>query len=184
LTAGEVDRYGANLDPQLSPEERRSRALVNAVADILTVQSGRGRGYELGDAQFASVLANIKADNGIVSDAQFEAALKDAHLTVADLRRTLERQLIVSRVRMSETSGMVTDEEAQRYYDVHRSEFAPGTFDQARDGIKAALETAGGAQRWLHYLETLESQARIEWRTPDLARLYADGLVQRANALR
>lgn len=183
LTVGEVDRYGANLDPQLSPDERRSRALVNAVGDILVVQRAAGLGYELSDAQFASILANIKADNRVTSDAQFEAALKEAHLTVADLRRTLEHQVIVSRVRKSEASGIVTDDEAQRYYAAHKSEFPQRTFDQARESIKAALQTAGGPRRWVHYLESLESQARIEWRTPDLARLYADGLVQRANAL-
>ena len=81
-------------------------------------------------------------------------------------------------------TAIVSDDEAERYYASHRSEFSQRTFDQVREGIKAALETTGSPQRWLHYLEALESQAVIEWVRANVARLYSDGLVQRAKALK
>ena len=46
-------------------------------------------------------------------------------MTLADLRRNLERQMIVSQVQQNEVSGKiaVSDEESRRYYDAHSTEF-------------------------------------------------------------
>jgi len=49
---------------------------------------------------------------------------------MADLRRSLERQMIISRVRQNEVLGRiaVSDQEARRYYDSHLDDFTtPGT---------------------------------------------------------
>ena len=46
-------------------------------------------------------------------------------MTLSDLRKSLERQMIVSRVQQNEVMGKiaVNDEEARKYYDTHLSEF-------------------------------------------------------------
>ena len=63
---------------------------------MLIVQRGRELGYRMSDEQFKRYLDNIKKDNKIESDEQFQAALKQENMTMADLRRNLERQMIVS----------------------------------------------------------------------------------------
>ena len=45
----------------------------------------------MSDEQFKSVLDNIKKDNNIEDDAKFQEALKQEGMTLADLRRQLER---------------------------------------------------------------------------------------------
>ena len=43
---------------------------------MLIVQRGKELGYKLSDEQFKSVLDNIKKENKIESEEQFQAALK------------------------------------------------------------------------------------------------------------
>jgi peptidyl-prolyl cis-trans isomerase SurA len=104
--------------------------MVNVVDEMLIVQRGRELGYKMADDQFKSVLDSIKKDNKIESDEAFQAALKQENMTLDDLRRNLEKQMIVERVRQNEVLGKigVNDEEARRYYESHQSEFtAPQT---------------------------------------------------------
>ncbi len=99
--------------------------LVAAVDEMLLVQRGRELGYRMADDQFASVLDSIKKDNKIESDEQFQAALKAENMTLSDLRKSLEKQMIISRVQQNEVMSKiaVNDEEARRYYQEHLSEF-------------------------------------------------------------
>jgi parvulin-like peptidyl-prolyl isomerase len=120
----------ANVSPN-SPELQKAVAtitpdLILAVVDeLLLVQRGRESGYALGDQQFASILENIKNSNNLQDDAKFQEALKQEGLTMADLRRNLERQMLVQQVQRVEILEKIsiTDEEARAYYDAHRQEF-------------------------------------------------------------
>ena len=53
-------------------------------------------------------------------------ALKQEGMLLADLRRNIERQMIVSQVQQNQVSGKiaVSDEESRRYYDAHQTEFS------------------------------------------------------------
>lgn len=122
------DPTGATLRKTL--DEITPELMVNVVDEMLIVQRGRELGYRLADDQFQSILESLKKDNNIQSDEQFEAALKQENMTLTDLRRNLERQMIVSRVQQNEVMGRiaVSEEEARRYYDTHLNEFtAPPT---------------------------------------------------------
>jgi parvulin-like peptidyl-prolyl isomerase len=123
---------GQQIDPKTDDAQLRKmldqitpQLLVNTVDEMLLVQRGRELGYRMADEQFNSVLDNIKKDNKIESDEQFQAALKAENMTLADLRKNLERQMIVSRVQQNEVMSKiaVNDEEARAYYDAHRAEF-------------------------------------------------------------
>jgi peptidyl-prolyl cis-trans isomerase SurA len=127
-TGREVDPSDARLRQML--DEVTPDLMVNVVDEMLIVQRGRELGYRLADDQFQSILESIKKDNKIESDEQFQAALKQENMTLADLRKQLERQMIVQRVQQNEVLGKigVSDEEARRYYDSHLGEFtAPQT---------------------------------------------------------
>jgi parvulin-like peptidyl-prolyl isomerase len=114
-----------------SPEFQKAVAeitpdlILSAVDELLLVQRGRESGYALGDAQFAQILENIKTSNNLQDDAKFQEALKQEGLTMADLRRNLERQMLVSQVQRAEILDKIsiTDEEAKAFYDAHRDEF-------------------------------------------------------------
>ena len=114
-----------------SPELKKAIAeitpdlILSAVDELLLVQRGRELGYALGDEQFTSILDNIKKENKLETDEQFQAALKQEGLTLPDLRRSLERQMLISRVQQTEVMGKisVTEDEAQAYYEKHKDEF-------------------------------------------------------------
>ena len=99
--------------------------LVDAVDEMLVVQRGKERGYSLGDTQFQTVLENIRTQNKLESEEQFQAALKQEGLTLADLRKNLERQMVWQRVQQNEVVNKVamTEDEAHAYYDSHLTEF-------------------------------------------------------------
>jgi peptidyl-prolyl cis-trans isomerase SurA len=99
--------------------------ILAAVDELLLVQRGRESGYALGDQQFAQILESIKTSNNLQDDAKFQEALKQEGLTMADLRRNLERSMLVQQVQRVEILEKIsiTDEEAREYYDAHRQEF-------------------------------------------------------------
>jgi peptidyl-prolyl cis-trans isomerase SurA len=119
-----------NVSPT-SPELRKAVAeitpdlILAAVDELLLVQRGRELGWAMGDEQFNSFLANIKKQNNLEDDAKFQAALKQEGLTLADLRRNLEKSMLVSNVQRAEVNDKisVTEEEAKAYYAEHAREF-------------------------------------------------------------
>jgi peptidyl-prolyl cis-trans isomerase SurA len=131
---GELRQRGKQMDlstPQGNEELRKAIAevtpalLVSALDEMLIVQRGKELGYKVSDEQFKLILDNLKTQNKIDSDEQLVAALKQENMTMADLRRNLERTVIAQRVQQAEVFGRVavTDDEAHKYYDAHVSEF-------------------------------------------------------------
>jgi parvulin-like peptidyl-prolyl isomerase len=101
------------------------RLMVDAVDEMLIVQRGKELGYKLSDEQFKTAVDNIKKENKIENDEQFNQALKQENMTMADLRRNFEKSMIMSRVEQNEVFGKVgvSEEEARAYYDAHLNEF-------------------------------------------------------------
>lgn len=120
----------AGLAPD-SPELRKAIAevtpelILNAVDELLLVQRGRELGYALGDEQFAKILEEIKKENKLESEEQFQAALKQEGLTLAELRRSMERNMLISRVQQAEVVGKiaVTEDEAKAFYEKNKDQF-------------------------------------------------------------
>jgi peptidyl-prolyl cis-trans isomerase SurA len=99
--------------------------LVSSIDEMLMVQRGKELGYKMTEEQFKRVLDNLKTQNKIENDEQLQAALKQEGMTMVDLRRNMERQMLYSNVQQAEVFGRVavTDEEAHKYYDAHVAEF-------------------------------------------------------------
>src|SRR6478735_10487650 len=114
-----------NVQLRKALDEITPQIMVDAVDEMLIVQRGKELGYKLSDEQFKSVVDNIRKENKIESDEQFQAALKAENMTMADLRRNLERSMIAQKVQQNEVLSKigVTDEEAKKYYDAHLKEF-------------------------------------------------------------
>src|SRR4029079_2087832 len=126
---------GIQLDPKSDPTDAQLRqalntvtpqVMVEAVTEMLLVQRGKELGYKLGDDQFKQIVDNILKENKLDTDEKFQAALKQENMTLVDLRRQIERSIVVQRVESVEVFGKVaiSEDEARRYYDAHPAEFS------------------------------------------------------------
>ena len=100
--------------------------IVDAVDEMLMVQRGKELGYTMTAERFSSIVENIKKENKIESDEALQAALKQEGMTMADLRRQLERTMLVQQVQQTEILQklQVTETELKAYYEAHKGEFA------------------------------------------------------------
>ena len=114
-----------NVQLRKALDEITPQIMVEAVDELLIVQRGKELGYTLSDAQFKGVLDNIRKENKIDTEEQFQAALKAENMTMVDLRRNLERSMIAQKVQQNEVLSKigVTDQEARKYYESHLKEF-------------------------------------------------------------
>lgn len=112
----ELKKQLADITPQI---------LVQSVDEMLLVQKGRELGLKLSDDQFKQVVANIRKEQGLEDDAKFQQALAQENMTMDDLRRSLERQMLIEQVQHQEVGSKlnITEEEARQYYANHPSEF-------------------------------------------------------------
>jgi peptidyl-prolyl cis-trans isomerase SurA len=126
---------------EITPE-----VIVDAVEELLMVQRGKELGYTMSTEQFTGIVENIKKENKIESDAALEAALKQENMTMADLRRQLERTMLVQRVQQTEIMAklQVTDTELKTYYEAHKDEFATTPQITLREITIAVPVTAQG----------------------------------------
>jgi peptidyl-prolyl cis-trans isomerase SurA len=100
--------------------------IVNAIDELLLVQRGRELGYTLTTERFNSIVENIKKENKIETDEAFQAALKQENMTLDDLRRQIERQMLISQVQQVEVAGKisVSEDEVKQYYEQNRDSFS------------------------------------------------------------
>ncbi len=114
-----------NVQLRKALDDITPQIMVEAIDEMIVVQRGKELGYTLGDAQFKTVVDNIRKENKIETDEQFQAALKAENMSLADLRRNLERSMIYQRVQQNEVLAKiaVTDDEARKYYESHLKEF-------------------------------------------------------------
>ena len=153
----------------VSPSSPQLRAAINeitpdlildAVDELLLIQRGRELGYVMGDDQFNNILGTIKKQNNLEDDQKFQAALKQEGLTLADLRRNLERNMLVSQVQRAEVNDKISvnDEEARAYYAAHPREFTtPSELTLRELLIEVPTSTRG-----LNVAQDYEAKAKVE----------------------
>jgi parvulin-like peptidyl-prolyl isomerase len=135
LSDDELKKAIAELTPDL---------LVDAVDEILLLQRGKELGYKVTDEQFKRVIENIRKENKLESDEQFAAALKQEGLSIEQLRKNLEKQMVINQVQQAEvfTKIGISDEEAQAYYNAHKAEFTTAASITLRE-LLVAVKTDG-----------------------------------------
>lgn len=139
-----ADRGNAQLRKAL--DEVTPGIVVDSVNEMLIVQRGRELGYKLSDDQFKQIVENIKKENKIDTEEQWQAALKQENMTMDDLRRQLERSMIIQRVQQNEVFGKiaVSDDEGRKYYEEHTSEFTTPASVTLREILVAVPTDAKG----------------------------------------
>ena len=120
--------------------------IVNAIDEMLLVQRGRELGYSLTTERFNSIVDNIKKENKIETDEAFQAALKQENLTLDDLRRQIERQMLISQVQQVEVAGKiaVSEDEIKTFYEQNRESFTTQPEITLREILVAVASTDKG----------------------------------------
>ena len=123
----DIDPDSLKNDEQLKKAlaEVTPRLIVEAVDELLLVQLGKERGYKLSDQQFKEWLTALRKEQNLLDDQKFAAALKQEGMTIDDLRKNVERQMLIQRVQQDEVGSKlsITEEEARQYYLNHQREF-------------------------------------------------------------
>jgi peptidyl-prolyl cis-trans isomerase SurA len=116
IAPGEIERY---------LRENNARILQEAIDDLLLVQRAAELGYKVPTAYLDEVVAGIKKDNNIGSDADLQDQLRREGMTLSDLRRNIERQVLRRQVLQRELEGRmtVTEAEARSTYEKNRSTY-------------------------------------------------------------
>ena len=126
-TQGKVDPESLSNDETLKKMlgELTPQILVGAIDELLLLQRGKELGLRLGDEQFKQVVNNIRKEQGLQDDAKFQQALAQENMTLDDLRKQLERQMLIEQVQRQEVGSKlsITEEEARQYYARHPNEF-------------------------------------------------------------
>ena len=176
---------------QKAVAESTPQLILSAVDELLLVQRGCELGYVMSDDQFKSVLDNIKKDNNIDTDEKFQEALKQEGMTLADLRRQLEKNMLETRVQQNEVLAKisVTEDEAHAYYDAHKTEFTTPSEIMLREiliavpaadrGVNVAQDDAAKAKAddIRHRLLAGEPFARIAGEVSDATSKANGGLI-------
>jgi peptidyl-prolyl cis-trans isomerase SurA len=142
--------------------------LVDVVDELLLLQRGKELGYKVTDEQFKRVLDNIRKENKLENDEQFAAALKQEGLTLEQLRKNLEKTMVINQVRQVEVASKIgiSDSEAQAYYAEHKDQFTTPASITLRE-LLVSVKMDGKA---------------INVAADDAAKAKAEGIVKRARA--
>jgi parvulin-like peptidyl-prolyl isomerase len=152
--------------------QNNARLLQEAIDDILLVQKAEDAGLALPPEYIDEVIETIKADNGIESEEQFQAALQGEGMTLDDLRdnvhKSMTRRMIMQRD--IEPQIAVTEAELREEYEkVKDEEFTkPATISLQEIVV---LNEAGG----LALAQDLVARARANEDFASLARTHSAG---------
>jgi parvulin-like peptidyl-prolyl isomerase len=150
-----------------SLDEVTPQILVDAVDELILIQRGKELGYGLSDEQFSQILSNIRKENHLDTEEQFLSALKQEGLSLPELRRSIERTMIINRVRQQDVMDKisVTEGESVAYFNAHKEEFSTPAAVTLREILvavsdKAPEGTANAGQRGFNV--GLDEEAKIK----------------------
>jgi len=138
---------------EITPE-----VIVNAVDELLLIQRGRELGYSLGAEQFRNIVDSIKKENKIETEEAFQAALKQEGMTLEDLRKQIERNMLASRVQQVEVQGKiaVSEDEVKAYYESAKDSFTT----QPQLTLREILVNVPGSDKGINV--AADDQARMK----------------------
>jgi peptidyl-prolyl cis-trans isomerase SurA len=134
--------------------------ILTAVDELLLIQRGKELGYTMGDEQFKSIVDNLKKQNNLEDDEKFQAALKQENMTMADLRRSFERNMLITQVQRVEVNDKisVTEEESRAYYNENPRQFTT----PSEMTLRELLIEVPTSDRGVNVAQDEEAKARAE----------------------
>jgi peptidyl-prolyl cis-trans isomerase SurA len=140
----------ADRDPETyarAVQAQRARALETMIDELIVLQEGKRLGIEVSDEEVNQALANIKRENNVTSDAQFQYLLQSQSFTLEEYRTFLRRQMAILQTRRKALGGVeITDEEVRQYYEGNRQDFQRPPSVRLRHILLRAPEEASPVQ--------------------------------------
>jgi len=182
-------KLNGNVDPQTLKDDAQIKQMltevtpqiiVNAVDELLLIQYGREQlGLKMSDEQFRQIVNNIRKEQGLQDETKFQQALASENMTMDDLRKNLERQMLIEQVQRQEVGSKlnITEEEARQYYDKHPEEFTEPASVMLREilvSVPAAKDSAfNAAQDQAARTKIDDARARV-LRAEDFAKVAGE----------
>jgi len=108
-------------------EALRPRMVSDAIDELLVLQRARELGFGVSEDDVDRVIARIRLDNNIGSDAEFSDLLRGQGIPPDALRESLRNQIRIEQVRQDVFRRVsVRDQEAEAYYRAHAGDFSAG----------------------------------------------------------
>lgn len=103
----------------------QQQILENLILQRLQLQEARKQGLSASPSEVASALEDLKRQNNIKTDEELKAALSRERLTLEQLKKGLEEQIILAKLINKEIRSkvIITEEEIQRYFEENRERF-------------------------------------------------------------
>ena len=144
---GRGEQPGTNAELYQMLADVTPGVIASAVDEMLLAQRGKELGFQLSDDQFREFLDNLEKENNLETDEELAEVLDQQEgLTLDDLRRLIERQMLVGQVQQVEILNRVsiTDVEAREYYDASIDQFTEPATATLREILIAVPEAASG----------------------------------------
>ena len=136
--------------------------LDGLIVERLIQAEGKKQGIVVDDQEVGRLLDEQK--QGFGTDDQFQAALMQAGLTEQELRERLRIYEIARRLVADQTA--VSDQEITQRYEATKDRYAGRTPEQAREQVKAALESEKAETAISALVARLRADAKIETHLP------------------
>jgi peptidyl-prolyl cis-trans isomerase SurA len=160
--------------------DNNARILQEAIDDMLLVQRAQDTGFKMPPVD--QYIEDIKKENKITSEEQFQEQLAREGMTLDELKRNMGRNILRQQIlrRDLEPKVMVTDTEARADYDARKAEFSRPATVQLReilvkgDGAQSrAGELAEKARAGEDFVELARSESAAPSKTSggDLGKL-------------
>jgi len=116
ITPDQVEKY---------LRDNNAHILQEAIDDLLLVQRAADLGIKLRPEYIKEVIDGIKKENNIASDEDLQAQLKREGMTLEELKRNIERNILKRQVmqRELESKVAVTEDEAKAWYQANIAEY-------------------------------------------------------------
>ena len=129
-------------------EEITPEVISGAVDELLLIQRARELGYQFTDEQFEEIVGDLMAENGFETEEEFHQALAQSEgMTLDDLRRVMERQILINQVQQIEVLGSVTltEVEAREHYEANIAQYTEPATVTMREILVRVPDLGGGA---------------------------------------
>ena len=149
----------SDAELRLALVEVTPEVISGAVDELLLIQRARELGYQFTDEQFDEILGDLMAENGFDTREEFQEALAQTEgMTLEDLRRVMERQILINQVQQIEVLGSVTltEVEAREHYEANIAQYTDPATLTMREILIRVPEGLGGAG------VTADDMARLE----------------------
>lgn len=137
-------------DPSISPAERQKRigevgkeVLQQALQDMLLASQARRAAIAVSDREVDESIEQVKQEQGIQTEEEFQQALAQAGLTMELLRANFRKEMVTGRLVQKEVTGKINidEDEMRAYYRNHPDEFKRPEERKLREVI--VLEASG-----------------------------------------